>query len=289
MKTKRIVLYFILVIIFIAFNFYLRPIKGNSLVTDKYKSSSKYINGLYMSDEYFKSKLLSKDEYHIYEGIIKGSFENETTVTIDCSSDCDSAFTRAYNSVYLDHPELISFQGIVSHVVENNKITYNNYQNMGKIKSTLGAMRIEREMENIRHDTKDMSDKEKIIFVYNYVASHNYDRFFTYNGSNQSAYSFFTKESSVCAGFAKASQIIFQNIGIKSFLVLSSDHMWNYVEYEGKYYIFDATVGASFTDKTVKEYYDGLGRTTTEDEYGNYPELYPSIETSTTLRKLFNL
>ena len=26
-------------------------------------------------------------------------------------------------------------------------------------------------------------------------------------------------------------------------------HMWNYVEYEGKYYIFDATMGASYRNK----------------------------------------
>ena len=59
-----------------------------------------------------------------------------------------------------------------------------------------------------------MSKKDKITYVYNYVASHNYDRTFTYSSSNQSAYSFFSGGKSVCAGFAKASQIIFQNIGM---------------------------------------------------------------------------
>jgi transglutaminase/protease-like cytokinesis protein 3 len=143
-------------------------------------------------------------------------------------------------------------------------------------------------MENIRKDTKDMNDKEKILYVYNYVASHNYDKAFTSLGSNQSAYSFFTKGTSVCAGFAKASQIIFQNIGINSYLVINDSHLWNYVEYEGKWYVFDATVGSSYTDKTNPVYYDGLGRTTVDQVYGFYKELYPKIE-ETTLKELFNV
>ena len=78
-----------------------------------------------------------------------------------------------------------------------------------------------------------------------------------YSSSNQSAYSFFTKGSSVCAGFAKASQLLFQNIGINSYLVMNTDHMWNYVEYEGKYYVFDATMGTGFR-KDSNNYYSGL-------------------------------
>ena len=48
MKAKRIVIYFLLVIIMVAYNFYLRPIKGNNLVNSEYKQSKAYINDLYM-------------------------------------------------------------------------------------------------------------------------------------------------------------------------------------------------------------------------------------------------
>ena len=58
MRIKRIVLYLVLVFIIFAINFYLRPISGNKLVTEKYKNSSAYINDLYMSDEYFKKKMI---------------------------------------------------------------------------------------------------------------------------------------------------------------------------------------------------------------------------------------
>ena len=288
MKIKRIILYFVLVFIFFAFNFYLRPIKGNSLITEEYRDSAAYVNDLYMSDEYFKKKILAEEDYYLYDKLIEASMEDIADVEILCTSDCTKSFMNAYDALYLDHPELISFLGINYIKYENNTLKYHNYDNLTKMKAYLGALRIEREMENIRRDTKNMNDQEKIIYVYDYVAAHNYDRMFTYSKSNQSAYSFFTKQSSVCAGFAKASQIIFQNIGINSYLVLSTDHMWNYVEYEGKYYIFDATVGTSYYEKKNDRYYEGLGRTTTGDTKGMFSEYYPEID-ETPLKEIFGI
>lgn len=288
MIKKRYLIYILLVIIFTLYNFYFRPIKGNPLITKEYKSSDRYINDLYMSNEYFKESLLSKDDYYIYDEIINASLHDKSKVTIDCYEDCQSKLLNSYYAVYLDHPELISFVGINYYSVSNNKITYENYGNLSEIKTFFGTKRIAREMENIRNDTKNMTDKEKIIYVYDYVASHNYDRLFTFTKSNQSAYSFFTGGKSVCAGFAKASQLIFQNIGINSYLVLSSNHMWNYVEYEGKYYVYDATMGASLSDKKSPYFYDGLGKTTINSTTGLYSNLYPEIE-KTTLKEVFGL
>ncbi len=287
-KGKLLLIIIIGIIIYYSFNFYLKPISENTLITQEYKDSNSYVNDLYKSEEYFKTKLLNKNDYYIYETIMKSSINDTYNVSIPCKSDCVNKFNTSYNALMLDHPELISFQGFGSYEVKNNNITYNNYANLSKIKSSLGAKRIAREIDKIKKETLNMNDKDKIIYVYNYIAKHNYDMIFMYSRSNQSAYSFFTKGKSVCAGFAKASQLIFQNIGINSYLVMSNDHMWNYVEYNGKYYIFDATYGASFRDKKSIYYYDGLGKTTTNVTYGLYKELYPIIE-NTKLKDLFNL
>lgn len=288
MKKQRFLFYFIIVVFMFVFNFYFRPVSGNPLINDEYKNSSNYINNLYRSDEYFKTKLLSLDEYHIYDEIVQNSLNDSEEVTIECNKKCLDVFAKAYDAVYLDHPELINFLGISAYKSDGTKIIYNNYEKLGKVKSFLGTMRIEREIDIIRRETKDMTDKEKILYVYNYVASHNYDRLFMRVGVNQSIYSFFTKGSSVCAGFAKVSQILFQNVGINSYLALSSNHMWNYVEYEGKYYIFDATYGTTFYDSS-SQYYNGLGETTTGVKESLYMKYYPKIETDTTLRKLFGV
>ncbi len=288
MKQGRIAFYFGFVIFITLFNFYLRPVVGNPLVTEEYKESTSYINDLYYSDEYFKLKLLLPEDYHIYEEIIQNSIDDNAEVTIKCEKECKEIFLKAYDAVYLDHPELISFLGIGSYLEGNNEITYNNMNNLGKIRSLFGTMRIEREIDIVQRETKDMTDKEKILYVYDYIASHTYDSIFMHFGINQSIYSFFTKGSSVCAGFAKAAQIIFQNIGINSYLVLSDNHMWNYVEYEGKYYIFDATYGTTFYDNSAR-YYNGLGMTTTGVTEGLFNEYYPEIETETTLKELFGV
>ena len=133
MRVKRIILYFVLVAIMFAFNFYLRPIKGNKLITPKYKDSAAYVNDLYMSDEYFKKKILPEENYFIYDKIIEGSTEDLGTVEIKCFTDCEKSFYNAYYAVYLDHPELISFLGISAFMYEDGAIKYNNYQNLGKI------------------------------------------------------------------------------------------------------------------------------------------------------------
>ncbi len=284
---KRVILYFVLVIGFVAFNFYLRPVEGNEKVTKSYKSNGAYINDLYYSNELFKSEL-SYDGKRLYEEIIDTSKNDKLEINMVCNENCSDSFNAAYSAVYLDHPELISFVGLDYCSYQNNRLKCRSMANIGKIRTLLATKRIEREIDIVKKETKNMSDKEKIIFVYNYVASHNYDKLFTAAKSNQSAYSFFTGGSSVCAGFAKASQILLQNVGINSMLALDSQHMWNYVEYDKKWYIFDATYGSSFRDKSSKYYYEGLGDTTTGviDHY--FPELYPKIE-ETTLKSLFDL
>ena len=286
---KKVLLIILVCLIVVLFIIYFRPINGNNLITEEYKNSSAYVNNLYKSDEIVKKYLLKPNEYYIYDQVIEASLKDMPNVTIKCNvKDCVKTLSNAYNAIYIDHPELISFQGMNAYRYSNNEITYRNYSNLSTLKTYLGTKRIERVMDNLRNKTKDLSEKDKIIFVYNYVASHNYDRIFMTYRSNQSAYSFFTGGSTVCAGFAKASQIIFQNIGVKSYLVMNKDHMWNYVEYQGKYYVFDATVGASYRDKTSKYYYEGLGRTTVNEVKGFYPELYPKIEEQQ-LKDIFNL
>lgn len=286
MKKNRIIIYLILVFILAAFNFYYRPISGNKLVTKDYKKSKAYVNNLYKSDEFFKENLLNPEEYSVYELMMEDIKNGIDRTNVTCKNGCDDAFLNAYYAIYLDHPELIAFQGASAYGSETSLSIH--YHSLGKVQAYFGTRRIERELDIIKRETKNMDDQEKIFYVYNYVAGHNYDKLFTYSDSNQSAYSFFTKGTSVCAGFAKASQLIFQNIGISSYLVMNNDHMWNYVKYKGNYYVFDATVGASYMNKTHPNFYDGLGRTTVGENTGLFPSLYPKIEEKP-LKEIFEL
>ncbi len=287
MKKFRVVVYFLLVVLFALYNFYYRPISKNPLITDDYVNSTMYINDLYRSNEFFKERLINKEFYYIYEQMIDDVKKGVPKSEIACDNgECVDSYLDAYYALYLDHPEFFAFQGASASL--GNDTLFVRYHSLGRLRTYLGTRRIAREMDIIRKETSKMNEKEKIIYVYNYVAGHDYDKLFTYVDSNQSAYSFFTKGTSVCAGFAKASQIIFQNIGITSYLVMSEEHMWNYVEYEGKYYVFDATVGASYNNKNNPHFYDGLGRTTIEESTGLFFDSYPEIEEKA-LKEIFDL
>ena len=287
MKRIRVIIYFILVFLLVLFNFYYRPIGKNPLITKEYVESSAYINDLYKSNEYFKERLLNKEDYSMYEKIVEDVKKGVTSTKISCEDmKCTSPYLNTYYALYLDHPEFLAFQGASASYKDN--VLYIRYQSIGVLKTYFGTRRIAREMDIIKKETHDMSEKEKILYVYNYVAGHDYDKLFTYVSSNQSSYSFFTKGTSVCAGFAKASQIIFQNIGVTSYLVMNDEHMWNYVEYEGKYYVFDATVGASYNNKKNPHFYDGLGRTTIDTNIGLFSEKKKKIEEKP-LKEIFDL
>ena len=162
MKKIRVVILFLLIIALSAFNFYYRPIDGNPLITQEYMDSDAYVNGLYKSDEYFKEKLLDPADYMMYYKAIRVSLEDEKDVTIPCGTDCE-AFSDAVYAIILDHPELISFQLITTWRAVGDSIEYSNSSNLNKVFTYFGTRRIEREMENIRKDTK--VDKKTLLKI----------------------------------------------------------------------------------------------------------------------------
>ena len=128
-----------------------------------------------------------------------------------------------------------------------------------------------------------MDDQEKILYVYNWIGDHNtYDKVFTYMSKNQSIYNVFVKKKAVCAGFAKASQVIFSRIGIESYIASgeSTDyHMWNIVKYQDHYYYFDSTFAVS-RQKDSNGYYDGLKQEILNSYVLHRSDWYPPAETT---------
>ena len=75
----------------------------------------------------------------------------------------------------------------------------------------------------------------------------------------RSIYSVFVRRNSVCTGYAKAAQYLFNLLGIESRLVfgrLHNDkedgrHCWNFVKVNNEYYHFDACFGDSILDNVA--------------------------------------
>ena len=104
---------------------------------------------------------------------------------------------------------------------------------------------------------KKLPRQEQVAYVYKWLVT-----YCTYNANsayNQSIYSVFVRRNSVCTGYAKAAQYLFNLLGIESRLVfgrLHNDkeegrHCWNLVKVDNEYYHCDACFGDSILDNVA--------------------------------------
>lgn len=96
-----------------------------------------------------------------------------------------------------------------------------------------------------------LSVKEQIMYVYKWIAL--YCKYNIYSAFNQTIYSVFVCRNSICTGYAKAAQYLFEMLGIESKLVFGtmhnaekgSRHCWLIVNVDSHWYHFDPTFAAA--------------------------------------------
>lgn len=107
---------------------------------------------------------------------------------------------------------------------------------------------------------KTLTRQEQTAYIYKWLVTYcNYNANSAYN---QSIYSVFIRRNSVCTGYAKAAQYLFNLLGIESRLVfgrLHNDkengrHCWNIVKVDNQYYHFDACLGDCVLDCVVLKF-----------------------------------
>lgn len=284
-KNKILCVFLIILSVYVYSNFTIL-VDGNKLIN---KNDMHYVNELYMSDGKIYNEFLNDAEKKMYRYMLDNTRDYNSSLVIKldgelCSdySECGALIDKAHEAILVDHPELINYAGYTWSYREGGDFKLKlNFSVTNKISALIGEMKIQRIIDRIKKDTKDMSDKEKIRYVYEWIGENNdYDRTFTYMSKNQSIYNVFMKKNAVCAGFAKASQVIFQNIGINSYTITGEStgpHMWNVVELDGKYYFYDSTVATSARNEETSWYYDGLRQEFMSSYTVDYPEWYPEI------------
>lgn len=269
---------------------YFKPVEGNNLVD---KNNVSYINDLYYSDERIYKEHLNDKEKEFYRDYLEKIKNNTKKIIMDTKNEycegedqCINFILKIHNAILFDHPEIIDLSSLIITVNQKEtRITLGYTFNL-KIFKYLGTKKIERIINEIKIATKDLTDLEKIKYVYNWIGKNNeYDRIFTYSANNQSYYNVFIKNKGVCSAFAKASQLIFQNIGIKSYVVTGlmngGQHMWNIVELDGKNYFFDSTAATAENNNQRR----GLTQKAFNDYTINYPDFFPKTEQEESLLK----
>lgn len=291
-RNKFFTVILIIVSVFIYIN-YTRIIKPNPNIN---KKSELYINDIYMSDGKIYNNYLSKNEKKAYKTLLETIKQRKTSKKIKKQDDetiesIISDYKVANQAIWVEHPELISYAYYSYRYKENSDYIeiFPIYAINNQLEEEINTLLIERKIDKIKKATKNMSDLEKIKYVYEWIGDNAYyDKLLTGSSKNQSIYNVFVKGNAVCAGFAKTSQVIFQNIGIESMIITgysTGSHMWNVIKYKGKYYYYDSTYAASIRDKTNKNYYDGLKQDKMNYYTIDYANWYPKIETENVLYK----
>lgn len=284
LKHKVLSIFIIVLTAYIYFNF-TSPTSPNPKVD---KNSKYYVNDLYMSNNTAYKKL-SKNEQKMYDLIFESTKKYKQKIKVDLNkqgcrdiNECIDYAKKATSAIWIDHPELLQFGWVTWTYTETDLTLKINYAVSSEIETDIGIAYIKHQIESIKKATKNLDEREKIMYVYEWIGHHaKYDKVFTGLSKNQSAYNVFVKKNAVCAGFAKASQIIFQNLGIESECIEGDSgggaHMWNVVTVGGKNYYYDSTYAASI-NKNSKYYYYGLYQSNM-NKYGSYfPEWYGTIE-----------
>ena len=104
-----------------------------------------------------------------------------------------------------------------------------------------------------------LKDIEKVMYVYKWLLD--YCNYNIYSAYNQNIVSVFMRRNSVCTGYAKAAQHLFQLMGLNSCLVfgrLNNDknngrHCWNIIEVNSKHYHIDVCLGDTSLEKTLRQ------------------------------------
>ena len=284
MRNKLI---FCIVIITIITCIFFRYNKIDNLITRDYESRH-YVNDLYNSKEIYYRTILKEDEKEIYENILDAIIKFKTKINLERSNNFYldvNNLSKITDAVMLDHPELFyygypTFKSNMngSITIEFNYVDSNEYDMyLSKIKNII---------DDIKRATIEMNTYDKVKYVYEYLGNKNtYGNIHSIEG--QTALSAFLDElSPVCAGYAKASEIIFKNIGVDSLLVkgdlksgffVGDSHLWNLVKIGKYYYVYDVTQSSITKSISNNISYVGLLSMKKSDYSYSYKEVIPFI------------
>lgn len=292
-KIVNLLIFIFVVVFIIGFVRYKKNNKIYSMLTDGYKQKY-YINELYKSKEINYRLILDSKEKKLYDDYISKiiNFENNFSFDLseyDYSYDFEyfEKITKINRAVIMDHPEIIYFgYPEMSKQKNSKKVNVKIHYIMNKEDYLKNIEMIKKQIENIKKETINMDEYSKIKYVYEYLGKkNNYGR--PGDPVSQSAYAAFKDDlSPVCAGYGRASQIIFNNINITSMLIsgelkstwLTGDsHEWNIVKIKNQYYIYDVTQSSILKTTTGNISYVGFLTKNKNIYSAEYKESVPYI------------
>ena len=213
--------------------------------------------GLKGKISYYYYNKLNSQQKAVYRSIYKGILNHESGFRVDTTRD---TLYDDYCRVMYDHPEL--FWADISYRYWD----YGQYIRLEPVYNRPEEqVKKDREKVNtavnkiVKEASKEENKYKMALYVYKYLI-----RSIDYKldvKDNQNVYSSLVNKVTVCAGYAKATQLLFQKLGIQCIYVCGNTdrgrHAWNILKLGKKYYQIDTCWGdpnySNFTDEYLKK------------------------------------
>ena len=198
-------------------------------------------------EEKFYYEQFSEEEQLVYQEVYQGIVDCQKKITVH--SNDGELVNRIVQAVLFDFPEIFWKDGSGKSAIYNDtyivlELTYTYVDGQKDKRET----EIKNEVAQIIGEaSKQEGEYEKIKYIYEYLVEH--VAYVEDSSDNQNIYSSIVNKESVCAGYAKANQLLLEQLGIPCIYVTgtatnrdgSDSHAWNIVKCDGKYYYVDVT------------------------------------------------
>ena len=225
----------------------------SDFITDDiiYKGSNKVLtyNEYYLDNDYIFVQNIEASSVTNYQEVLNMFY------TIINSGDDNYSFYCDYNGCVDDVNNLIeeyeTITNINNFVHPYNSFTYINIDvtQSGKINVKTKKLYNDSEKDYVNKYINDfinknindsMKDYDKIKLFHDYIINNTiYDT----NSDDKiyTAYNLITTGISICSGYSDIMAIYLNTLGIQNYRITSSNHIWNLIKLDGKWYHLDAT------------------------------------------------
>ena len=236
----------------------------NAIERDKYtaKEYEEFQSGLNDKSFYY---------YHSLPNELKDSYITLYYSALDFDESCKVQITEenlstVIDAIMYDNSELFWLTGNCTYYVNEDYIDVVQEYRYTEAEANKITNKLEDKIDDIISEMPDYNtDFEKELYLHDYVCDNTVYDESTMETTGHTAHSSLLDGKTVCEGYARAVQMLLDEVGIENYLIVgktsddsSTDlHMWNIVKINGYYYHLDPTWNdGAFTDEQGYFYFN---------------------------------
>ncbi len=220
---------------------------------------------------YYYNQLSDKDKQAysaIYSALL--NFDESVFVALD-----ESRIKDVYAAVIYDNPRIFWIERNFTYIVNDNSIEFKPQYRFNELEAENLSIRIDRKVEKIIAEANTYpTEYEKELYIHDYICMNT-----TYDDTvdGDSIYDVFIKGKAVCEGYAKAVQLLLDELDIDNYLISGDGisennpgpHMWNIVNINNMNYHLDATWNDNDDTNEITYFYFNISDSTIKTDHIN--------------------